>query len=586
MADYYAQPVDFIGLRGLTLESPLYQEVGAGRITVGSNERPTLVAAGARCVKFHVQDSSTGDAIVDGTNLVGGRSRVSGGFAFSSLTMNAPADWGDFWTIGINIFHLGCASAPWGVVNIGDDLCRAYGGEHGMDHAHALEPGDISDPIARCIEIGNSQDYWCAWLWNRNGECRLSLYERWTGVLLGERVWTGADVPPAYLSLGLTGFDSNVVPYPQDFFMTDLVIDYTNALYPILDHIASYEVSFDSQGGSAVSPQTVEVGGLVTLPTPPTYEGHVFAGWYHDAHYDNPWVFASDTITATTTIYAKWNIVTYAVTFDSQGGSSVSGQTVNYAGYATEPSAPTRAHHIFGGWFEEAGCVNAWVFNSEQILTARTIYAKWTPILRTMSFNNGSGSTTDPMSIVEGSALGSLPASPTREGYTFAGWYTEEGGLGALITTSTIVSTNITVYANWSVYYDSYITIEYYKNAYHGKDPLDDNELGRYIIRAGEDLDIYSQGGIDETLMSAEELGILKKACAAQVEYYVMVGEAYNQTSDNASESIGSFSRSKKSGTTRSATALSPRAMAMMERLHLGYRGVDLLHETLEDEDE
>ena len=46
--------------------------------------------------------------------------------------------------------------------------------------------------------------------------------------------------------------------------------------------------------------------------------------------------------------------------------------------------------------------------------------------------------------------LSAVPASPTLEGYTFDGWYTEPVG-GTKITTSTVFSSDTTVYAHWSV---------------------------------------------------------------------------------------------------------------------------------------
>jgi len=46
----------------------------------------------------------------------------------------------------------------------------------------------------------------------------------------------------------------------------------------------TYTVSFESNGGTAVPPQTADEGGLVTEPVPdPTKEHHTFAGWYADA---------------------------------------------------------------------------------------------------------------------------------------------------------------------------------------------------------------------------------------------------------------------------------------------------------------
>ena len=142
----------------------------------------------------------------------------------------------------------------------------------------------------------------------------------------------------------------------------------------------TYTVTFDSQGGSTVSSQTVEDGGLVTEPTAPTKEGETFAGWYKESGCTNAWDFTTDTVTANVTLYAKWGINTHTVTFDSQGGSTVSSQTVEESGLVTEPTAPTKEGYTFSGWYKESGCTSAWDFATDTVTANVTLYAKWTPL--------------------------------------------------------------------------------------------------------------------------------------------------------------------------------------------------------------
>jgi uncharacterized repeat protein (TIGR02543 family) len=47
--------------------------------------------------------------------------------------------------------------------------------------------------------------------------------------------------------------------------------------------------------------------------------------------------------------------------------------------------------------------------------------------------------------------VGTLPAAPTKSGYTFGGWYTQPSGSGTQFTASATVNGNITVYAKWTV---------------------------------------------------------------------------------------------------------------------------------------
>lgn len=69
----------------------------------------------------------------------------------------------------------------------------------------------------------------------------------------------------------------------------------------------SYLVSFNMNGhGDAVSDQCVQSGATITQPTAPTATGYIFAGWYADQACTQEWDFAT-TISAATTLYAKWN---------------------------------------------------------------------------------------------------------------------------------------------------------------------------------------------------------------------------------------------------------------------------------------
>ena len=64
-----------------------------------------------------------------------------------------------------------------------------------------------------------------------------------------------------------------------------------------------YTVTFDSQGGSHVSSQTVKEGTTISFPTP-TRDGYKFLGWYTEADGGNK--VTSLTVTKNVTLYAHW----------------------------------------------------------------------------------------------------------------------------------------------------------------------------------------------------------------------------------------------------------------------------------------
>ena len=151
---------------------------------------------------------------------------------------------------------------------------------------------------------------------------------------------------------------------------------------------------------------------------------------------------------------------TYTVTFDSQGGSAVSSQTVEEGAKATEPTAPTKTGHTFGGWYKESGCINTWVFDIDTVIADVTLYARWTVNTYTVTFDKNGGDTeaipiTKPAT--HGGNVGTLPTAPTRTGYNFDSWNINADGTGGGFTATTVVTADITVYAQWTSQLDRYV---------------------------------------------------------------------------------------------------------------------------------
>ena len=96
-------------------------------------------------------------------------------------------------------------------------------------------------------------------------------------------------------------------------FDTDTV---TRAMTLTAKWVRTYTVTFETSGGSAVAPVTVDTGSTVTKPADPTKSGYTFGGWYKDSTLQTPWDFANGTVTADTTLYAKWTANPPAPSYD------------------------------------------------------------------------------------------------------------------------------------------------------------------------------------------------------------------------------------------------------------------------------
>ncbi|HPA20868.1 MAG TPA: InlB B-repeat-containing protein [Verrucomicrobiae bacterium] len=224
----------------------------------------------------------------------------------------------------------------------------------------------------------------------------------------------------------------------------------------------TYTVSFNAQGGTAPSPATTTVtyGGTYGPLATTIRTGYAFGGWWTGPGGTGAEVISTTqvAITANQTLYAKWTVNTYTVSFDAQGGSTPSPATttVTYGGTYGALATTTRTGYAFNGWWTSPGGTGAEVTSTSQvtITTNQTLYAKWTASTYTVSFDSQGGSTPSPTTttVTYEGTYGSL-ATTMRAGYTFGGWWTGPGGTGAEVisTTQVAITANQTLYAKWTV---------------------------------------------------------------------------------------------------------------------------------------
>lgn len=134
--------------------------------------------------------------------------------------------------------------------------------------------------------------------------------------------------------------------------------------------LPTFKVTFNTDGGSTVKAQTIEINKTAKKPTDPTKTGHTFKGWFvGEKEYD----FATP-VTADVTITAKWEATKYTVTFDSAEGSAVAAQEIEYGKLVTKPTNPTREGYTFKEWQ-----LNGKTYNfSTKVTKAITLKATWT----------------------------------------------------------------------------------------------------------------------------------------------------------------------------------------------------------------
>jgi len=211
----------------------------------------------------------------------------------------------------------------------------------------------------------------------------------------------------------------------------------------------TYTVTYNAQGGSVTpASSTVNHGSSVTLPTP-TRTGFTFNGWFTAAS-GGTRITSPYSPTENITLHAQWTQITYVVTYNANGGSvSPTSNTVNAGSSVTLPT-PTRTGFTFNGWFTAASGGTR-VTSPYTPTAAITLFAQWTQITYTVTYNAQGGSVTPTNSTVNHGNAVTLP-TPTRTGFTFNGWFTAAtGGTRIGVAGASYTPTAaITLHAQWT----------------------------------------------------------------------------------------------------------------------------------------
>ena len=218
----------------------------------------------------------------------------------------------------------------------------------------------------------------------------------------------------------------------------------------------TYTVTFDSNGGSDVAPATdLAEGTTVKQPSNPSKTGYTFAGWYTQSDFSGTaWNFATDKISAKdTTLYAKWTVNSYTVTFDSHDGSVVPSATTDFGDFVVEPDAPTKTGYTFAGWFTASDVTgSAWDFTTYEMPAHDiTLYAHWTANQYGITYDlaGGVNDSSNPSSYTYGTGVANF-APATKTGYTFVGWFDAASGGNAITEITTTDIEAKTLYAHWT----------------------------------------------------------------------------------------------------------------------------------------
>ena len=235
--------------------------------------------------------------------------------------------------------------------------------------------------------------------------------------------------------------------------------------------VNSYTITFAPNGGSVTpTSKTFTINDSISLPTP-TRTGYTFSGWKVTEKADvSDWTL-NDVYTGTSipagkygnvTLTAQWTVNTYTITYKYNNGAADTTAKYTIEQSITLPS-PTKTGYTFAGWKVTTAGGNWKTTDSVYKGTVAagkygnvTLTAQWVANTYTITYvyNNGSANTTATYNIEQAITL----PSPTKTGYTFAGWKVTTAGGNWNTTDSVYKGTvaagkygNVTLTAQWTV---------------------------------------------------------------------------------------------------------------------------------------
>ncbi|MGC5773472.1 S-layer homology domain-containing protein [Paenibacillus pabuli] len=116
-------------------------------------------------------------------------------------------------------------------------------------------------------------------------------------------------------------------------------------------------------------------------------EDYLFAGWNTAADGSGTSYSAADTFSMNdndVTLYAQWQPLYVNISFESNGGTEVISQKVNYNSSAIIPDAPEKEGYSFFGWYQDSQLQQAFDFTTN-LTKDITLYAKWKSSTATLS---------------------------------------------------------------------------------------------------------------------------------------------------------------------------------------------------------
>ena len=295
------------------------------------------------------------------------------------------------------------------------------------------------------------------------------------------------------------------------------------------------DVLYVANGGKFADGQEVQQGltdsdGMMRQPMTPTRDGYTFAGWYwvsdlsvltEEQKEQNKVDFTQPVTKPHVTMYAQWvkNQDEINVLYAANGGQFADGNdtmqgVADSDGMMRQPAAPTRDGYTFAGWYwvsdlsgltDEQKDLNKVDFSQSVAGKEHvTVFAQWTKNQEQNDHavmyvaNGGQFATgeTFQQGVTDSDGMMRQPAAPTRDGYTFDGWYwhadysgyTDEQKAADKVDFSQPVQSDVNIYAQWTKNADAQaeqITVKFVDN-FNGTESSAEVKKGEAVAKPAD----------------------------------------------------------------------------------------------------
>lgn len=278
-----------------------------------------------------------------------------------------------------------------------------------------------------------------------------------------------------------------------------------------------YTITLQSQNGEDDVVFQSKQNETITLPTP-TKERCQFLGW----KYKGEFIDSTLQVQEDMTLIAEWEQTSYLVQFDTMCDKVVRDQIIDKGNKVRQPNTLLNPGYTFLYW-----AIDGVRYNFDSVVDKdMTLTAVWELRMFEVNWMTETDDTMDSFQVAYGTIL-EEPQAPTKEGYTFVGWYY----LGELFDFSTPIYYNMVFTAGWDMNQD---ILEAYLKELIPETTLNDlvfpehidDSLATFVWQTSNEDVISANGSVTRQVGDCEVeiiVQVLKEAQVFELKFHTIV---------------------------------------------------------------